>query len=123
MTAPLTPAQEWWTADEIAAACLPDMPTSKRNVNATAERLDWRAQPGMARRRAGKGGGWEYNWALFPERARRKLLAACLPPSAKILPTAFAPPWLPAPTACVSAPTLRVRPRALPLAQGRSASD
>jgi putative transposase len=71
-----TPTQEWWTAEEIAAAGLPDVPASKRNVNALADRLQWRAQPGLARRRAGKGGGWEYHWHLFPDRARRKLLAA-----------------------------------------------
>jgi putative transposase len=76
------PAQEWWTAEEIAASGLPDLPASKRNVNATADRLQWRAQPGLARRRAGKGGGWEYHWHLFPDRARRKLLAAAAAGSA-----------------------------------------
>lgn len=74
MTARLAPDREWWTAEEIAAAGLPDLPGTKRGVNDTAARLDWRAQPTLARRRAGKGGGWEYNWQLFPMRARRKLL-------------------------------------------------
>jgi transposase InsO family protein len=73
-----SPAQIWWTAEEIAVAGLPDVPTSKRNVNALADRLQWRAQPGLARRRVGKGGGWEYHWHLLPDRARRKLLAAAL---------------------------------------------
>ncbi len=71
----LAPDQEWWTADEIAAAALPDLPATKRGVNLHVERLDWRDQPAFARRRAGKGGGWEYSWKLFPVRARRKLLA------------------------------------------------
>lgn len=75
MTPRLTPDQEWWTADEIAAAALPDLPATKRGVNLLVERYDWRGQAGFARRRGGRGGGWEYSWKLFPMRARRKLLA------------------------------------------------
>jgi putative transposase len=78
----LTPAQEWWTAEEIAASGLPDIPATRQGVAATADRLQWRAQPGLARRRAGKGGGWEYHWHLFPDRARRKLLQAAAAVSA-----------------------------------------
>lgn len=74
MTARLTPDREWWTAEEIAAAALPDLPSTKRGVNLLADRLDWRCNPAFARRRSGKGGGWEYSWQLFPSRARRKLL-------------------------------------------------
>ncbi|TAG18114.1 MAG: hypothetical protein EAZ40_11615, partial [Rhodobacterales bacterium] len=58
----LTPAQEWWTPDQIAESGLPDLPTTKRGVNAKAETENWRAAPKFARRRAGKGGGWEYSW-------------------------------------------------------------
>lgn len=77
MTSPITPSQEWWTADEIAAAALPDLPASKRGVNMHAENRQWReVGPIAARRRAGKGGGWEYNWQLFPDRAKRQLLQA-----------------------------------------------
>lgn len=75
MTARLTPAREWWTAEEIALAALPDLPATKRGVNLQAERCNWRAQPGFARRREGRGGGWEYSWRLFPSRAQRKLLS------------------------------------------------
>lgn len=71
----LTPDQEWWTAAEIAAAALPDLPGSQQGVEAVAKRLDWRGQAGFARRRTGRGGGWEYHWKLFPQRAARKLLA------------------------------------------------
>jgi putative transposase len=71
----LTPAQIWWTAAEIADARLPDMPTSARRVTATADRLNWRGQKGLARRRAGKGGGWEYHWTLLPSRAQGVLIA------------------------------------------------
>lgn len=35
----LAPAQIWWTAAEIAEAGLPDLPATKRRVNAMAERL------------------------------------------------------------------------------------
>ncbi|MGS4945171.1 transposase domain-containing protein [Meridianimarinicoccus sp. RP-17] len=73
------PDQTWWTAAEIAAAALPDMPTTKRNVNAMADRFAWRAQRGFARRRTGRGGGWEYHWSLFPQRAQQALLAARTP--------------------------------------------
>lgn len=77
MSGPITPAQEWWTAEEIAAASLPDLPATKRGVNMHADRLRWREVGAMAaRRRAGKGGGWEYNWQLFPERAKRQMLQA-----------------------------------------------
>lgn len=76
MTSHLTPAQEWWTAEELASAGLPDLPASKRGVNALADRLHWREEPNHARRRAGKGGGWEYSWRLLPDRAKRKLLQA-----------------------------------------------
>ncbi len=79
MTPSITPAQVWWTAEEIAAASLPDMPSSKRGVNAIADRLDWRGNAELARRREGKGGGWEYSWRLFPMRAQRKLLAEVAP--------------------------------------------
>lgn len=75
----LTPTQEWWTPDEIAAAGLPDLPASKRGVNLLSDRQQWRANPDLARRRDGRGGGWEYSWMLFPDRARAKLLTASAP--------------------------------------------
>ena len=71
----LAPAQEWWTAEEIALAALPDLPGSRQGIEALAKRDDWRGKAGFARRRSGRGGGWEYSWQLFPQRARRKLLA------------------------------------------------
>lgn len=77
MTAVITPAQEWWTAEEIAAASLPDLPSTRQGVDAVIKRLSWREVGALAaRRRAGKGGGWEYNWQLFPDRAKRQLLQA-----------------------------------------------
>ena len=76
MSQPLIPTQEWWTTDQIAKAVLPDLPSTQRGVAALADRLQWRGNPVLARRRDGKGGGWEYSWQLFPDRARRKLLQA-----------------------------------------------
>jgi putative transposase len=80
----LAPATAWWTAEEIAASGLPDLPATPRGVNALATRDSWRAQPGLARRRSGKGGGWEYSWKLFPGRAQKKLLQAIAAPAAPV---------------------------------------
>ena len=71
-----TPAQEWWTAAEIAEAGLTDLPRTQQGVDSHAKRLNWRGQPAFARRRVGRGGGWEYHWHLFPSRAQRQLVAA-----------------------------------------------
>lgn len=68
-------AKEWWTASEIGAAALPDMPATRQGVEALAKSMGWRDQPDFARRRSGRGGGWEYHWRLFPSRAQRHLLA------------------------------------------------
>lgn len=74
--------QIWWTAAEIAAAGLADLPGTRKGVELLAKRLGWRADPAHARRRQGKGGGWEYHWQLFPMRAQRQLLAtAALQPA------------------------------------------
>ena len=78
-----TPAQEWWSAAEIAEAYLPDLPTSKRKVNDRAAREGWDRQPGKVRRRKGKGGGLEYHFTLFPVRARLALIAQPKEPEAK----------------------------------------
>lgn len=76
MSHPTAPHRHWWTADELAEAGLPDMPATKRNINKMADRLGWRTTPGCARRRPGRGGGWEYHWSVLPMAARRALLAS-----------------------------------------------
>ena len=68
--------QVWWTAAELAEARLPGLPTTKRRINALAERECWQAAEGKARRRAGRGGGWEYHWHLLPLSARTRLVPA-----------------------------------------------
>lgn len=74
-----TPAKEWWTAEELALSGLPDVPASKRGVNMMADRDAWRNNAQMARKRAGRGGGYEYLWKLLPSRAQAALLAQARP--------------------------------------------
>lgn len=79
----IPPAQKWWTAEEIAASGLPDLPATRQGVDAVIKRQGWRdGGPKSARRRAGRGGGWEYNWQMFPDRAKRQLLQAAVVKSA-----------------------------------------
>jgi hypothetical protein len=78
----LVPEKEWWTAQEIADARLPDLPDTRQGVDALSKRLNWRGQPHFARRRDGRGGGWEYSWKLFPSSAQRKLLVHAKAPVA-----------------------------------------
>lgn len=73
MTRISRPDQDWWTTAEIADAGLPDMPTSRQGVEQILKLQGWRAHPELARRRAGRGGGWEYSPKLFPARAQRHL--------------------------------------------------
>lgn len=75
------PDREWWTATDLADAGLPDLPATRQGVETVAKRLDWRAHPDFARRRAGRGGGWEYSWRLLPARAQAALLKE---PSAEV---------------------------------------
>lgn len=70
------PAQYWWTTDALAASGLPDIPRTRQGVDALALRNDWRAHPEFARKRSGRGGGWEYSWRLLPVRAQTALLKA-----------------------------------------------
>ena len=80
----LTPSQEWWTPEQIAESGLPDLPSTKRGVNALADRLNWRGAPKYARRRSGKGGGWEYSWKLFPNRAQQALIKQAVAPKVAV---------------------------------------
>lgn len=70
----LRPHKLWWTAEEMAEARLPDLPGSKRGVNLHADQHGWRSAPGCARRKSGRGGGWEYHWSVLPMSAQKKLL-------------------------------------------------
>lgn len=75
----LHPDREWWTAADLAEAGLPDLPNSRQGMEAHVKRLGWRGHPELARRRSGRGGGWEYHWRLFPSRAQRELIGRAGP--------------------------------------------
>lgn len=75
------PERVWWTVDQLLAAGLPDLPGTKRGINIRA--TDWRRQPGCARRREGRGGGWEYHWTVLPVAAQNKLLRDAAGPTQK----------------------------------------
>ena len=68
------PEQLWWTAEELVAARLPDLPGTKRGINQRAEQYGWRNQPGCARPKVGRGGGWQYHYSVLPHAAQRALL-------------------------------------------------
>ncbi|MFD1342914.1 transposase domain-containing protein [Litorisediminicola beolgyonensis] len=76
------PNKEWWTPKELAEANLPGLPTSERRILERAKRFAWRTHARLARRRTGKGGGWEYHWTLLPEVAQARLLAQARKPAA-----------------------------------------
>ncbi|SDY54838.1 transposase domain-containing protein [Citreimonas salinaria] len=84
MSEPDVPQKTWWSAAEIAAADLPDMPATTRGVNEHARRNGWANQPGKVRRRAGRGGGLEYHHSLFPTRAAIALISAKDRPSERL---------------------------------------
>ena len=75
------PDQLWWTIDELVAAALPGLPSSKRGINMRAE--DWRRQPKCTRPKPGRGGGWQYHWTVLPIAAQQKLLVAAAAPKPK----------------------------------------
>jgi hypothetical protein len=58
--------QEWFTARELAALQLRDLPTTRQGVQAYAEARGWDADPARCRDRAGRGGGLEYHLSLIP---------------------------------------------------------
>lgn len=58
--------REWLSAREVAEEQLPDMPASERGVQKLAQAETWDLNPALARPRAGRGGGMEYNFRLLP---------------------------------------------------------
>lgn len=82
----VSPDQIWWTVNELADARLPDLPKTRQSVARWVERTGARADPAKARRRSGRGGGFEYHWTVLPLAARKALLAKAAPKDA---PNAF----------------------------------
>lgn len=70
----LEPDKIWWSADELAASSLPDLPGTVQGISHLAKMLGWRAAPGCTRKKQGRGGGWIYHWSVLPLASRRKLL-------------------------------------------------
>lgn len=68
------PERSWWSAGELADARLPDLPDTRQGVDAWVARLGLRSDPARARRRKGRGGGWEYHWSALPPAAQAVLL-------------------------------------------------
>jgi len=76
----LAPQKQWWTAQELADAELPDVPSTMQGVDRWISRINLRANISAARKRAGRGGGWEYHWSALPLAARKALLAEVTAP-------------------------------------------
>lgn len=65
--------REWFTPAEIARAAGRDLPTSERGITRLAETKGWRRDPNRARKRSGRGGGWEYHITLLPGPVQARL--------------------------------------------------
>lgn len=69
---------DWHTANELAEMRLSGMSGAKRKINALADEQGWAIRSGpngepLARRRNGRGGGYEYHVSLLPAAARADL--------------------------------------------------
>ncbi|SNY90082.1 Mu DNA-binding domain-containing protein [Cohaesibacter sp. ES.047] len=64
--------REWFTARELAELRLPDLPITESSLIRLSKRHDWQSTS-LARKRSGRGGGWEYHIDLLPEGARSEL--------------------------------------------------
>lgn len=62
--------KEWLNPAEIAAAALPDLPSTESAVIRRAKREAWDEHPAFARRRQGRGGGMEYHYRILPSVAQ-----------------------------------------------------
>lgn len=69
----------WFTASELADTGLSGLPKRKREINRLADSQNWKIASDdhgarLARRRAGRGGGFEYHISLLPAAARADLV-------------------------------------------------
>lgn len=58
--------KEWFTARELADETLPGLPATQQGLDLLIRREEWNAHPQFARRRAGRGGGFEYHYRILP---------------------------------------------------------
>ena len=76
----------WFSAGDLAELKLPGLPGTKRKINELAEAQRWAlrgdaAGKPMHRRRAGKGGGYEYHVGVLPQAASFELIRRGLTPA------------------------------------------
>lgn len=64
----------WFSAAELAAENLPELPATKRGVAMIAAKQRWDVSD-KARKREGRGGGLEYHFGLLPKAAQAALAA------------------------------------------------
>lgn len=74
--------RQWWSAAELAAAELPDLPRTLRGINKLVASEGWRNHTEYARKRPGRGGGWEFHRDLLPTRAQAALSRSETPAAA-----------------------------------------
>lgn len=89
-------AGDWFTADELADLQLPGLPKDKRSINRRSDQDGWKVRTDhklgcLARRRVGRGGGWEYHVSLLPSAARLALVRMGLSGMPKAEPESDAP--------------------------------
>ncbi|WP_316978010.1 transposase domain-containing protein [Shumkonia mesophila] len=89
---------QWFAPAHLAAMKLPGMPDTERGIRLMAERDGWRARLNMAgeplaRRREGRGGGWEYHSTLLPTRAQMALVRELGAESAPAAPAGRSELW------------------------------
>ncbi|MEZ5792500.1 MAG: transposase domain-containing protein [Nitratireductor sp.] len=65
----------WLTAAEIAELRLPDMPATRQGIERMVRTEGWRSRTGKARKRSGRGGGYEYHVSLLPGAAQMAMAA------------------------------------------------
>ncbi|MEP9350604.1 transposase domain-containing protein [Xanthobacter sp. KR7-225] len=78
--------QEWWSPAALAALGLPGLPSTDRAIQMMADRGRWRTRPefpadpnGVWRKRAARGGGYEYRIDVLPLAARSALVMKAAP--------------------------------------------
>lgn len=70
--------KEFYAPSEAVALKLPSLPDRPEDFTRLARNNGWRSAltsngDPLARKRQGRGGGWEYHWTLFPVAAQREL--------------------------------------------------
>lgn len=72
--------RSWYSLAELAAMALPGLPADERSLRSRAVDEEWNGQKAanrapLARKRRGRGGGFEYHLDILPSAARQALVA------------------------------------------------